>query len=329
MALSPEKNLVAIGAAHAVWIATVPGLERVAEVNGIPSSCQSLHWHEQRGLTVAGGEPGETGYVGYVQLSASDRQELALPTIHAGEQTRSARGLALTRIPLVADDLFTSAQWSDDGSMIAVVSLDGSAWVAQSEVIDAEHSLTTTDHPAAVFRLTAKISLVGHSTGLTGAAWIGSRELATASLDSTIRTWRIPASLADTPQLANQRTLNQHAQPVLGLKCDFTNSQQPLLTSFSDDQTIRFWYPQNGRMLRFHRFNNDTASSCDWSSAKNQLYVGTRAGWLQQIDLATATVIRRQQVANDWITSIVCLPDASVLYGTGSGHVFHFHWSDN
>lgn len=329
LALSPEKDLVAIGAAHAIWIATVPGLERVVEIKGIPSSCQSLQWHEQRGLTVAGGEPGESGYVGHLQLSAADRKSLALSATSPKDKTATGRELSLTPIPLAADDLFTSAQWSADGSLIAAVSLDGTAWVSQEESSYSGNSLTSSDHDVAVSRLTARVSLVGHSAGLTAAAWIGPRDLATASLDSTIRTWRIPASLADTPQLANQRTLNQHAQRVLGLKCDFTNAQQPRLASFSDDQTVRFWYPQNGRMLRFHRFEGDTVGGCDWSSVRDQLCVGTRDGWLTQIDMATAKVLRRQQVTNDWITSIVCLPDGSVLYGTGSGHVAHFLWSNN
>jgi WD40 repeat protein len=298
-----------------VWLATLPDLRRLANITRGPSSIQSLQWHEQRGLTVAGGEPGESGYIGILQLN--NVQELP------------RKEYALTSLALSANDLFTSAVWSADGSQLAAVALDGTGLV-RSVGPDAAHRVEASviEPVTTAADLLEECSLQGHSAGLTGAVWIQPHELATCSLDTTIRTWRTATPFTTEP-LSNRRTLNQHTHAILGMSCNFLNPQQPLLATFSEDQTVRLWHPLTGRMLRFVRIADDRVSACAWSSTGDQLWIGTRGGWLQQIDVATATILHRQHVAEDWITAIICLPDRSVLYGTGEGQVAHLPWRDN
>jgi WD40 repeat protein len=225
-------------------------------------------------LAAAGGDPAESGGVELFPGNGG-----------------SSRAL---RYPELADDVIYSAAWSPDGSMLALASLDGSC------------ALIRPGDGQIVRRIR------GHSRGVMAAQFLSNEVLVTASLDHTIRVWRV-----ENGEL--QRTLKNHTGPVSGLAVrPATNVGPPMLASVSHDRTVRLWQPTIGRMVRFVRLDS-RPQSVAWYRDGTRLVVACRDGDVRIINPDTVEIEHRLPAIKSHAWCLVVTPDGRQIIVAGGG----------
>ena len=171
-------------------------------------------------LLVAGGFPGERGCVACYDWNA--RTLIGIFDTDAQDQQIS--------------DIITDAQWSQDGNAWIESHWSGKAVIRN---IDGKSVCEFTGHTGPV---------------LTAIFW--SSEIAiSAGVDQSIKVWRISERLAEGNERLI-RSLDNHTAPVNELLRYEADGAAPRLISCSQDQTVRLWDPQIGRMIRFTRLKS-------------------------------------------------------------------------
>ena len=294
LALLDSQHLV-IAARSEVKIVTIDRLKTVDHIANIGSLVHKIIVRDKQ-VYLFGGTPAESSWVAKLQLDSSSENLTSKLTSVAG-------------IPVLEDCIYDAAI-SPDGQRILLASLDGQA-VAEWLSSDLSNDLSNAQQHSAV-------KFAGHSGGVTGAVWLNNDAVATCSRDTSIRVWR-----ADSGELL--RTLSQHTGEVTLLarspESPFSTAARPLIASAGLDRTIRFWQPTIGRLVRFCRLENQTATCMTWANDGSALLVGTSSGLVVSIDPATAEVTARWQVSEDWITSLVISEQQQIFFGTAEGRV--------
>ncbi len=193
------------------------------------------------------------------------------------------------------DDVVTSVAWSEDGRQFYSAGFDGRVNCYETgETWKLLHSREVSTKPLTSLQLLHDAPSTDKSPnpekpqeGL----------LIAAGLDQNIRVFDAH-SPNDAPAL---RVLNNHTRPVLQL---FTangnqtqNTGQPqnpvrqlVVGSLSEDRTIRFWHPRNGRMLRFVRLS-ETPLTAVFADTTDHAIVCDSLGTVRVIDSRTAQVL--------------------------------------
>jgi len=196
-------------------------------------------------LLVAGGFPGERGCVACYDWNARTL---------IGVYDTDAQGQQIS-------DIITDAQWSQDGKAWIESHWSGKAVIRN---IDGKSICEFTGHTGPV---------------LTAIFW--SSEIAiSAGVDQSIKVWWTSERLAEgTERLI--RSLDNHTAPVNELLRYQPEGVAPKLISSSQDQTVRLWDPQIGRMIRFARLKSPPGAIA-LTPGKNSLLVATEAGEASQ-----------------------------------------------
>jgi WD40 repeat protein len=192
-------------------------------------------------------------------------------------------------------DIVYSIAWSNDDRIIAAASHDSTI-----SLLDVKTKQETSQ-------------LLGHSRGVTSVCWLGDAQLVSGSIDNNIRVWNV----ADKSVV---RTLKNHTRPVSGIAIR-RSVGLPLLSSISDDRTVRFWQPTIGRLVRFKRLDS-IPHAIVWNSDGSEVLIGCTNGSVLAIDVQTleARTISTNQSAR--ILSLAISPDGKRLaIGDSSGRV--------
>ena len=202
-----------------------------------------------------------------------------------GAPPSSLQGHSLSGRLVGHDQADSSAELPPAALWLATASLDGISCVFQ--LPGAASNELDSPTVAAVFSDPPLASVSGHSRGVTGVLFVGSGadvSLVTASLDQTLRVWSLPDGKL-------QRTLNNHTAPVTGLVQPRPQKSNtlPLIASYSDDRTLRFWQPTIGRMVSFHRFTT-APTGVAWLASRDQLIIGCQDGAIHQMTRSTLSI---------------------------------------
>jgi WD40 repeat protein len=291
LAFSPDSELIAVGSQNGVSIRHWPSLEWIANIEPMPPAIHAIRWDDEQ-LIVAGGTPGESGYVGALDMRVT--------SIATGVKALHAKA-----IDVDSSDVVYDLARAPDRRHFAWASLDGIATVMRD--VDREPILR----------------LDGHSAGLTGIAWIDDKHLATSSRDTTIRIWDISTGTI-------VRTLNHHTDQIVGIARSPSDSNPPVMASIGDDRTIRFWRPSIGRMMRFIRLDKTHPTVMAWTPDGRSLFVGTRSGAVLEINPTNALPINERVLSrdfpaavnsDDWITALAVSSQHAIACGTAMGQV--------
>ena len=196
---------------------------------------------------------------GYLLVAGGSPGELGVV------QLRSWPALDLVRSWREHQDVVYKTAWRSDGKEWVSASWDGYCRVC---LPDAEAS---------------HVKMTSHSGPVFAATYLSDGSIATAGGDRTIVVWN--SSSGQSTRVLRQHTGSVHAlalQPASerGLEC--------LLASVSEDRTIRFWQPNIGRMVRFHRLIS-IPRSIVWTQDGRRLIAGCDDGTIVQLDPVTLT----------------------------------------
>ena len=182
------------------------------------------------------------------------------------------------------DDVVFGSAWHPDGSRLATASLD-----RLCKILDGESGDVVT-------------TIEGHSRGVTSVVLFDDI-VVTAAIDQSIRVWDLPTG---APVLAR----NNHLQPVLdlALRPSADGTSLPMVASTGDDQTVRFWQPTIGRMVRFARLPS-AVLGVEWSSDGASIFAACRDGYLREIDPIRVDVIREYKLFESWAYSLAVHPN--------------------
>lgn len=133
-------------------------------------------------------------------------------------------------------------------------------------------------------QLDATFQVEAHSKQVTCIEWVqGTKLVVSAGLDDTLRIWN---GENGKPKF----TLRHHQDDVLDLSVrDARDKRLPELVSISRDQTVRFWQPTIGRMVRFKKLESQP-TACLWPRGERRVLVGDDMGNLFWIDPQTLQV---------------------------------------
>ncbi len=137
-----------------------------------------------------------------------------------------------------------------------------------------------------------------HSKGILALEAMTDGQMVSAGLDASIRVWH-------PSEAKKANVLNNHVNVVndISLRPHMDNQAGlPMIASVSDDDSIRFWQPTIGRMVRFARL--ESIPTCViWSPDGSRALAGCRDGSIRIVDPETAKVVRTIQ-GSSWIHCI-------------------------
>ncbi len=198
---------------------------------------------------------------------------------------------------LLHDDVIYSVDFSADGTHWVVASGDEVCSVYR----------IGTDKPVCRF--------TQHSRGVLSSAFLpDGKTVVSCSRDETLRVWN-----ASTGE--NIRTLHNHSRDVFDLAVKKTISGLPMVASAAGDQTVRFWQPTIGRMVRFARLSSEPL--CIAWCGQDKLIAACEDGSAHLINTDSSQVERTFQLASSWIHSIAVDPtdDHRIAFGTIAGEI--------
>ena len=150
-----------------------------------------------------------------------------------------------------------------------------------------------------------------HSKRVTSVALLNELHVVSGGLDDTLRFWDI--STGNT-----MRTLTHHQNDVLGVEAKLTDrSSLPMIATVSRDQTIRFWQPTIGRMVRFKKLDV-IPTTCKWINNSQLVLVGTDNGQILKIDSLSLEIKKIANVSQR-IYELKIIDGENVLVGTSRG----------
>jgi WD40 repeat protein len=186
-------------------------------------------------------------------------------------------------------DLVTALTISPDGAVIALASADHSASI---------HSLQRTNSSA--------IKLAGHSAPVLDIVFSpDGKMILTASADRSIKVWSTEGKLL--------RSLGNHTEIVHKLAVRITDSGELECASASDDETVRIWQPQTGRMVRIVRGHNEPVYSVAYSGDGTALFSAGKSGVIRRIDVASDEILDEWKAHTEAVYSLAVSPDGKTL----------------
>jgi len=178
------------------------------------------------------------------------------------------------------DDLIYGVAWSHDGRGWATASLDRSVHYEGKE---SRH-------------------LKGHSRGVRSVAFLGDADdLVSAGIDNSLRLWDL-----ETGKL--RRTLDNHKAAVVDLAVRPAHDGLPMIASAGEDQTIRFWQPTIGRMVRFANLPSAPLAIA-WTADGNRLCASCRDGHFRIVDPDTVEMLADLEAVDGWAYCLAVTPD--------------------
>ena len=157
--------------------------------------------------------------------------------------------------------------------------------------------------------------LEGHSKGVSSLCFLDdSNTLVSTGIDQSVRVW-------DTATGELQRSLNNHTMTVHDLALRPNNNGLPMVASASDDQTVRFWQPSIGRMVKFARLKAALLSVA-WLNNGSRIIATSIDGSVYIIDPNTVEVTTELAAIDGWVYSLTVHPtDGSIIVGGQHGQV--------
>lgn len=258
LVLSPEGTSLITGSHEGLFHRSGAQYE---DVQRLVSDVEAIHdlsfSPDGRLLAVAGGTPGQFGLT---------------------EILKWPEATLVARIN-EHDDVIYAVSWSPDGKWLATASLDGVCLI-----YDSASGLPVQ-------------RLEGHSKGVTGIDWmprsssqsgVSTSLIVTCSLDQTLRVWSPGMDQPGTsPELV--RTMDQHTGAVRGIarQPQSSLSSPVIVASWGDERTVRFWQPDNGRLLRFARLPACVTAAA-WAADGRQLFAALESGEITRISFSNA-----------------------------------------
>lgn len=283
VAISPDGREVVSGSQAGLWRAP---LEALKKRRPLATSLEQIHAvrfsPDGTRLAAVGGVPAESGRVELFHWPDGGA---------AGEWD-------------LGEDVAFAVDWLDESRSLVVGGFDGRAW---SIPPDGQHS---------------QLWNPGHSRGLTAVCVLPPGEddenqqlVGTGSIDQTLRVTNIATS-------QTLRTLHNHTAAIHSIALRPAGpSGLPVVSSVSDDRTVRFWQPTIGRMMRFARLDAVPLSQA-WTADGARLAVGCSDGQLRLIDPETSALRHTVSVNSTPLVSLASHPSAgSVVVGTFDGEV--------
>ena len=155
----------------------------------------------------------------------------------------------------------------------------------------------------------------GHSKGVSSLCFLNDTDtLISTGIDQNVRVWD-----ATTGEL--QRSLNNHTMTVHDLALRPNNSGLPMVASASDDQTVRFWQPSIGRMVKFARLKTALLNVA-WLNNGSRIAATGIDGSVYIIDPNTVEVKTMIPAIEGWVYSLIVHPtDSNIIVGGQNGQV--------
>ena len=154
---------------------------------------------------------------------------------------------------------------------------------------------------------------------------VNDRCVASAGLDHTIR--------VQCRDATRQRSLNNHSGSVtdLALRPADSGQSRPMIASSSEDQTVRFWQPTIGRLVRFVQLEIEPECLL-WTSDGKRLVAACRDGSLIVVDPDTAAIVDQHHSDCGWIHCMQWLEESKrIVAGGQNGEAYNgdqgFHQS--
>jgi WD40 repeat protein len=188
-------------------------------------------------------------------------------------------------------DIVTALAMSPDGSALA---------------------LSSADHTASIISLRRTNSiptkLTGHSAPVLDIAFgPGGKWILTAAADASIKLWSHDGKLL--------RSLGNHTAIVHDLALRITDSGQLECASASDDETVRIWQPQIGRMVRIVRGHNEPVFAVTYSADGSALFSAGKSGVVRRIDVASDEILHEWKASTEPVFSLAISPNGKTLAG--------------
>lgn len=149
----------------------------------------------------------------------------------------------------------------------------------------------------------------GHSRPVLAVDFINKGDgYLSAGIDQTLQLWSADGSRV--------RTLNNHTATVTDFALQFSqDASGPRCVSIGEDRSVRLWYPNVGRMVKFLRLEN-VPRRVAWRS-DGQLVVACDAGDLLEIDADEMKVARSFKTKISPVYELVVTDDGVLVGGVG------------
>lgn len=157
----------------------------------------------------------------------------------------------------------------------------------------------------------------GHSKGVLAVAAADDGMLVTAGIDEALRVRNAQGEVL--------RTMPQHRGTVHDLAWQPTNAEAPpgLLASAGGDQTVRFWQPPRGRLVRFARLPAIPLALA-WVPGTQEVLVACEDGHIRGLDAGTVGITRDWSLYAEPALSLAVHPHGThALVGSARGEVRH------
>ncbi len=138
-----------------------------------------------------------------------------------------------------------------------------------------------------------------------------------AGFDQVLRVWNINEGIIAERPLRN---LDNHSGAVCDLAVRPGGHAVPYIATASLDQTVRFWQPTIGRLVRFARIPVEP-SSITWSLDGERLAVGCSDGKLRILNPNNAEIEQTLDGIEDWIFEVTAAADGSFAVAGGGGSI--------
>ncbi len=155
----------------------------------------------------------------------------------------------------------------------------------------------------------------GHSKGVSSLRFLNDNNtLVSTGIDQNIRVWNVI-----TGELL--RSLNNHTMSVHDLALRPNNTGLPMVASASDDQTVRFWQPSIGRMVKFARVKAPLLNVA-WLNDGSRVAAASNDGHVYIINPETVEVDTVHPAIDGWIYSLIVHPtNSDIIVGGANGQI--------
>lgn len=155
----------------------------------------------------------------------------------------------------------------------------------------------------------------GHSKGVSSLCFLNDNNtLVSTGIDQNVRVWNVT-----TGELL--RSLNNHTMSVHDLALRPNNSGLPMIASASDDQTVRFWQPSIGRMVKFARVDAPLLNVA-WLNDGSKVAAASNDGHVYIINPETVEVDTVLPAIDGWVYSLIVHPtNSDIIVGGANGQI--------